>query len=190
MMTKAELHDMIDMLIPPTTKGKSATRVIVHAMIDLELITSMKCSYEHCVFETREFEKLNGNQRIRGGVMLDHVIDIADGGTDRPENMRMIHFACNSAKGTRSMLARPGNMQRLSEGLKKRWEDPEYRANIISKTTAGHRRPEVQASKSTKMATNWADPEVRARRTEATRRAWAPGGARRIKHEERLKGNS
>lgn len=31
---------------------------------------------------------------------FDHLIPIADGGTDVPENLRLAHWGCNSSRGT------------------------------------------------------------------------------------------
>lgn len=35
---------------------------------------------------------------------FDHLIPIADGGTDAPENLRLAHFGCNSRRGSRGTV--------------------------------------------------------------------------------------
>jgi 5-methylcytosine-specific restriction endonuclease McrA len=39
-----------------------------------------------------------------GAPTFDHLIPISDGGDDRPENLRLAHFRCNSARGNRGIV--------------------------------------------------------------------------------------
>lgn len=76
--------------------------VILHQMIDHEMITKLECQFFECMYDSRsfKFDLLNKNGDGRGnklGPVLDHVIPQREGGLHRIENLRLLHRGCNSS---------------------------------------------------------------------------------------------
>jgi hypothetical protein len=93
---KAQLHEELD-----TWPCKWHMLVILHIMIDQNMITKIECQFPECIYETRIFifNELNKNGDGRGnkyGPVLDHIIPQREGGSHRLENLRLIHRGCNS----------------------------------------------------------------------------------------------
>ena len=66
---------------------------------------------------------------------------------------------------------------KISEALRKRWaEDPEYRENMIQKSTAANTRVEIRERISQKLKAKWEDPEFRAAMMEKMEQRRASGG--------------
>jgi hypothetical protein len=73
--------------------------------------------------------------------------------------------AISRAKSTPEFKAK------LSEMLKKRWADPEYRAKVLASVAEAQKRPEYSQALSEKSKARWADPEYKARVSEKIRKA-------------------
>lgn len=116
------LHDEAERLI--LAPRAYVTRALLHAMIDAGQIVEMTCQYELCVLETREFTP--GSGKARAGLSWDHIIPQEIGGPDTPGNMRIMHFACNSARAANEYSDE--RRAKISAATILRWEDPEYRA--------------------------------------------------------------
>lgn len=179
-MTKDELHAELDLVVPSGTKARSYVRMIGHCLIELGLVTRIECAYENCVLPSRAFVvALEGEYRGRGIATIDHVTSLSDEGNDRPENLQLMHFACNSAKGARDAFRNPLIRADVSAKLVERWKDPEYRERAGAAQSSAQQRPDVVARKSESMKKTWSDPEHRAARSAAIsaglRRNWAAG---------------
>lgn len=155
--------------------------MVGHCLIELGLVTSVECGYEHCVMPTREFAlaAAKGEYRGRGIATVDHVVSISDGGDDMPLNLQLMHMACNGSKGSRDARKNPEISAKISAKLVERWQRPGYRETTRVALSAAQQRPEVAARKSESMKKTWADPEHRAARaaaiSEGLKSNWAQG---------------
>jgi HNH endonuclease. len=148
-------------LIPDT--HRSITRIVVHALIDLGRVTKLECSYKDCKLDTREFGSYPAG-KIKGqkdAITVDHVRALWEGGTDRPENLRLMHWICNVSLGTSDARTRPELREKMSEALKERWRDPDYRAKQVGRPVS----EETRLKRSEAMKRHWENPERRARHT-------------------------
>lgn len=143
-MTQDELHDALDALV--TTEKRPLVRIVGHALIALRLLTKLECAYEDCVLPSREFSAHDGTKRYdKAGPTVDHVIELWNGGTDRPENLRLVHFSCNASKSTKMRMMKNFKYRdEMREVMLKRWQDPEFRVRVAD--TIG--RPKTSEEKS------------------------------------------
>lgn len=98
----------------------------------------------------------------------------------------------------RAIISSDANRKKISDGLRKKWQDPEYRAKLQeirsteehkkkrgaaisaainepsskAKWAANHQDPLRRQKHSDEMKRQWQDPEVRARRSAAMKAAW------------------
>ena len=159
-MTKEELHAELERIVPAGTKARSVLRMVGHALIELGYIERVECMYDQCVMPTCEFAvaSVESGLRSRGIATIDHRIALCDDGNDRPQNLQLMHFACNARKGALEGYANNDARERHAQSSRDRWEDPIYRARI----TGRERTPEQRASASAKMKAHWADPAKKA----------------------------
>lgn len=52
--------------------------------------------------------QLCGEPVTRRDATLDHVVSLADGGSDHPSNLRLAHRSCNSSRGPGERIRRAG----------------------------------------------------------------------------------
>lgn len=164
-MTKEELHAELERVVPPGTKARSVIRMVGHALIELGYITRVECSYGECVMPTREFilPGVEGTYRGRGIATIDHRVALCDRGSDRPENLQLMHFACNARKGSLEGFANVDVRERHAASSRERWKNPEYRAKMTSRVQS----PEERALKSASMKEHWADPDRKTKHAKA-----------------------
>lgn len=165
-MTKDELHAELERVLPKVNgRARAWSRMVTHALIELELVTKIECMYDDCQLDSRAFTPYTkGMSRGEPGVLtIDHVLELFDGGTDRPQNLQIMHFRCNSTKGQRRAMSKVEQRERARQQSLARWADPEQRARIIEKAAEGGRTPEARKKRSESMKAHWADPERRAR---------------------------
>lgn len=185
-MNKDELHVKLDALVPGTTTARRSIRMIGHALIELERVTSMTCNWDGCAEETREFASflsLGRGKRHPRSPSIDHVISRSDGGSDLPSNLQLLHFVCNVRKGSIDARKNPAVQQKHAEALSKRWKDPAYREMMANLPRSKIKSPEERERRSRRLKMEWADPERRAKRLEAVRRGHATRKARKAQEE-------
>lgn len=95
-MTKDQLHEELIQL--GLSKTSRTMAMVVHALIELEQIVRLECHAEKCLFDSRKFDRSGSSPRHKV-LSLDHIVERCNGGTERPENIRLLHFACNSSLG-------------------------------------------------------------------------------------------
>lgn len=151
-------------------------RIIGHALIELGLLTSLECGWQHCKEETRAFIPYSSSSqgqkaRQRRAPSVDHVISRSDGGSDMPDNIQIIHFSCNSAKGSIDSKKNVEVMKAHSDGMKRMWQDPDQRRKRIESLRENQNRPETVEKKSKAMKNAWerVTPEER---SERAKRSW------------------
>ena len=64
-------------------------------LVELGIVEKLECSYENCLYETREFGE--GPRRP----CVDHIVTRAAGGADAEWNWQVMHIGCNSSKASR-----------------------------------------------------------------------------------------
>lgn len=67
--------------------------MVVHAQIELGRVTRLECQDPGCLYPGTPFE--NKHKRDVLGLSLDHVKMQHEGGSHRPENIRIVHYGCN-----------------------------------------------------------------------------------------------
>lgn len=73
-------------------------RAIIHALIDLGRITTLECQLPECVLDKRRFKpRAPGRGYQPYSLTLDHIEPQFNGKNHRPENLRILHHACNLA---------------------------------------------------------------------------------------------
>lgn len=187
---KEKLHDELDALLPVNEDDKkskrSGIRAIGHCLIELGLLTSIECGYEHCVMDDRKFERDPDKQGGgRKWLTLDHVVELCDGGTDMPSNLQFMHLGCNSSKGAKAYFADPERKKEHAILNGKRYKDPEYIERVSASQKATLASPESKAKRSAMMKARWSDPEFREKRHESAKASWTP--ERRQKHSESIR---
>ena len=90
-LTKSELHDVIDTLNVSTW----TTHALFHAMIDAEILTSLECQREDCLYPGESFSPVKGRGHLLR-ISIDHVTPKQFGGVNRIENFRIMHVGCNA----------------------------------------------------------------------------------------------
>lgn len=85
------LHQELDAL---AAQGANWQRIMTaHALVAAGFVTAIECAMPRCIYETRELDP-----RTRSlALSIDHIIALSQGGTHRPENLRLAHLGCNSA---------------------------------------------------------------------------------------------
>jgi len=131
-------------------------RILVHALIDLEQITSLDCMWSLCVLPGIPLSPAGTRKAC---ATLDHIQARTNGGSDHWRNVQLLHHTCNMRK---SHDFTEEHRQKISDAVRKRWQDPEYRATVAPKVAAKLRDPEVRKRKSEAMKRHWADPERKA----------------------------
>ena len=91
MSDKDALHREVEALGLTTP----AVNVAVHALIEAGYVTEIKCASPHCLHPGEPF--VNNGRRSPLGLSLDHIKLQSDGGSHRPWNIRLVHYACNCA---------------------------------------------------------------------------------------------
>lgn len=130
---REDLHDEVERLLPFEGR-RSPQRMVVHALIDLGRVTELVCGYEDCLLPVRTFSPHGRDARgQRDALTVDHFVNLSQGGSDRPDNLRLMHWACNVSKGSRDSRA-PELRRRQSEGLSRRWQtDESYRDRMTNR---------------------------------------------------------
>lgn len=154
---KTKLHDELLVLLPQHVWRRLQTRMIVHALIELEVVTTLECAYDECSQDDRRFVAYDeGGPRHAKTLTIDHVVSRSDGGHDRPSNLQLMHFGCNSGKGARDAAKNPAVRQKMSDASRRRWADPAQRASMVAQQVEAQARPDVKARKSESMKEAWA----------------------------------
>ena len=180
--TRDELHDELDALVPHGTKRRSAIRIIGHCLIDAGRITVLECPYSMCSQESRAFVGYSagaaGSARVDPRVIsIDHIVSVSDGGSDRPENLQLMHAACNAGKGSRdawshdnprAQARRSANAARMTE----RMADEEYARMMRERMTGMSLSEESRLKRSESMKRVWADPARRKKLSEGVKKSW------------------
>lgn len=175
-MDKEHLHEELVRVV--SRPERYWLRVVGHALIDLGRVTAVECGWDDCIMPSREFvpdSTDDWHPQHRMGVSVDHVVGRQDSGDDRPENIMLLHFGCNSAKGQRERFSDPQRAAAHSEKLRERWADPAYREKMSQSLSEAGKRPDVAARKSESMKKTVAEkPEgwarEKAQRAAETRR--------------------
>lgn len=98
-MTKDELHALVDSLGHTNWHVKA----IVHCLIELGQIDRLECQYEDCILDSREFRPRTGGRGHEAySLAIDHIDPKGNGGSNHPENLRVIHASCNVSRGLRT----------------------------------------------------------------------------------------
>lgn len=166
-MDNESLHQQVDDLVG---SWRSEQRMVIHALIDLGRVTAIECDYEKCSLDSRAFTPTGpGNGRWNhAGLTIDHIIALADGGTDRSENLRLMHWICNVSLGTSQGRNRPEARARSAEVMRARWEDQTYR----DKMRASSGTEESREKRRDSMQQKWQEPGYRERMSESARAGW------------------
>lgn len=94
-MDTESLHQQIEGLCHANWR----VRAILHAMVEAGSLTRLECQLPDCVMDSREFDpQRSGRGHVRKGLVIDHIVPQLQGGSDRPENLRVIHANCNVAR--------------------------------------------------------------------------------------------
>jgi hypothetical protein len=160
------MYTQIDVLFPGDKR--TLMRALIYALIDLGQITEIKCAWTECVLPDQPLEPAGTR---RACATLDHIKARTNGGTDHWTNLQLMHHTCNMRK---SHDFTESHRRKVSDSVKKRWQDPTYREKIIEKTTAGNRTEAARAKRSASMKAHWADPERRAKHAKALQDAITP----------------
>lgn len=92
-LERSELHRQIDQ----QGIGDWHVRALLHALVDLGHITKLECQLPECPLDSREFVPRTGGRGQWGGkgIVVDHIHPQLQGGSDRVENLRILHMSCN-----------------------------------------------------------------------------------------------
>ncbi|MGW1492562.1 HNH endonuclease [Streptomyces sp. NPDC002402] len=97
-MTKTELHALVDSLGHTNWHVKA----LVHCLIELGQVERLECQYENCILDSRSFRpRAGGRGHESYSLALDHIDPRMSGGSNHPENLRLIHSSCNVSRGLR-----------------------------------------------------------------------------------------
>lgn len=121
------LHQELEALMPSNVK-----RCLIHALIDLGIITKLECMWDDCICETRKFSCHEGRAHPLM-LTIDHIVERCEGGDDRPSNLRIMHHRCNSALGSRNAIIRtPHKERKLPRGDEHWTRKPENREKMLA----------------------------------------------------------
>jgi 5-methylcytosine-specific restriction endonuclease McrA len=116
---KESLHQMVDAYF--SRHKRRMLRALVHALVDLGQVTSLACQWDKCVLPGVPMEP---SGRGPACISLDHIIALENGGSDRPENLQLLHNTCNNRKASIFSDSRRAIMSGYAQ---RRWRDPKYR---------------------------------------------------------------
>jgi HNH endonuclease len=168
-MEKEQLHRTLACLLPG--RHRSDKRMVIHALIELGAVVELECSYENCLLETRQFSPTHRGEgrQNKSGITVDHIIPLWAGGSDRPDNLRVMHWICNVSFGTMWGRSHPEVRRRASEGLSRRWQDPGYRSKMANRI----RSEDERDKRSSSMKALWATEKHQVTGKAAAQKAWA-----------------
>ena len=110
-MKNSNLHNQIDFLLP-----QGMRRILVHALIDLNIVTELRCLDSECRYPGKAFTKFK-DCRVTS-LTLDHIIRKQHGGSDYPENIRLLHFGCNSGFERKGTSAQASHVRYLNTTIR------------------------------------------------------------------------
>lgn len=180
-LSRDVLHEQLDALTGFADGKRSTLRIIVHALIDLGRVTELRCQWDGCRQPSKEFlrsdtptdrvteDRAPGKMQPHNMTMsVDHVEPFSAGGSDRPDNLRLVHLICNIQMGRRLTAPRwsDESRQSVSESSKARWKDPAFRAQISANTSRAAKARWQSMTEEERAAAN-------AKVSEGLKRAWA-----------------
>lgn len=118
-MTKEELHSQVTALSIFTWH----TEAIIHAMIDLDIITEIACQRDDCLYPDQPFTKSRrGDPHL---ICIDHIHQRHLGGIHRVQNFRIMHLGCNAGwrKGLTGTFHTSETRALISEKVKRAHSD-------------------------------------------------------------------
>ena len=149
-MSIEHLHQEVERIV--TRDSRSNVRVVAHLLIEAGRLTAVECGWSKCIKITRQFLSDTDEAwypQHPMSVSVDHVVPRGLGGSDRPDNIMLLHLGCNASKGIEDRVRLDSYREKISEASRKRWADPEYRKRVTTKVAERMRDPEVAARKST-----------------------------------------
>lgn len=144
-----------------TSTRNTYQRMVILALRELGLLTTLECAWEECPFPSRSFDPSQRNLRLE----IDHIISQRRGGTEHPTNLRLVHRWCNGTRSAREMAADANHRIQLSEKAQERWANSqEYRDHMQARWDG-----DAGKAHTNKMQEHWADPIKRERHAQAIR---------------------
>lgn len=90
---REDLHQQLDQL----NIGRWHCRTIVHAMIDAGLVIELSCQHPKCAYQGEPFDDSSVDRKNMVRILsIDHIEPRRRGGSDRLENLRIVHHGCNA----------------------------------------------------------------------------------------------
>lgn len=131
-MDKDELHAAAQLIHTDAIR-----KMYLHALIDLGLVVEIKCAHPECLHPETGFST-NKSEKMRHGLTFDHIEPRCNNGSHLPNNVRIVHAACNRLTGslagakTRAAYSDPLRHSALiqkqringAKGLEVRWAKP------------------------------------------------------------------
>lgn len=129
---REELHRQIEAL------GLSNWRVraILHTMVEAGTLATLECQLPDCYLAFREFERSPSRGYQPRGLVIDHITPQLQGGSDRPENLRVIHGYCNVARN-RGWKHKPEALAAMSIAARER---ESWRAAVAGRQVGWNRK--------------------------------------------------
>lgn len=92
MVDREALHEAVAGL----NIGNWHVRALLHVFIDAGKVTALECQWEDCPMESRRFAPRTPGQGHQGASLtIDHIHPQRQGGSDRFDNLRIVHADCN-----------------------------------------------------------------------------------------------
>lgn len=108
--TCAELHEQVDRLeiIRPEVQ------MIMHLMVHTGGVGTDRvgCQWSLCPYDRAQF----GPPKTTLGPSIDHIVHRSFGGSNRPDNLRLMHFSCNIRSGQEAAEAGRAAWRSSSDG--------------------------------------------------------------------------
>jgi len=144
----------------------------IHALIDLGQITALECQWERCRESSRVFtpypvkrlEPGESFNRDKLRIAIDHITPIFYGGSDRPDNLHVVHQTCNQIKSIRREPRSSEVRQAISFGQAQAWADDDgtRRQRLVEL----NRDEETNAKRAESLRRYYADPENKRRHSD------------------------
>jgi hypothetical protein len=132
---KAQLHAEVELLGVATDH----IAMTLHALIDLGVIGVLACQYDDCPYDRAFTPGRTRRGKNPRALVIDHIVSRRNNGSNLPENLQVLHHACNGYKAMAVDADRVQVKKQRGAAMRRRWKDPAYRAKMAAIHTGATR---------------------------------------------------
>lgn len=166
-LTSASERETLHQQVESVQLSNWRIRALLHAMVDSGTLGALECQLPDCYLDSRSFEHQESKGFTARGLVIDHITPQIQGGSDRPENLRVIHGYCNVARA-RGWKHKPETREALSRAAREResWRhavekrSPGWNRKVRADDRRGGRAPKLTEAQVREIRRRYMDGEA------------------------------